>query len=487
MNKTEKKTNAITIVIALLFYTVFQFIPAPEGLSRLSMEILGIFIGTVILWLSVSIDWPSLLCIAAIGITGLLDFNSILSSFLGNSTISFLIFSYMMAYALGESGLLKRFALWFISRPFARKKPWLLLLMLLLAAMIVGLVIIPSTMILIFMPIMIAMFRQCGLKEGDSLAEIVVLMVAFTGSIAQGMTPIGHAHPVIAMSVLTELTGYEISYSDFMLFAVPVGLICIASMTVFFRFVIKPEMKPFSEVDVNILNEEYKPMNIREKLVMVIFLAVVFCWLAPALLIPISRPAADWFKQLGNVYPPLIGVVLMCMIKIDGKPLCEFKKAVSVGVPWGIVFLVGATVVLSGALTNAATGISAWLSGVISNATNGLSPFCFSLVIISAAVILTNFSSNAVTASLLTSITIPVALLMPEKLNPYAMAAVIGASVNYAFATPLATAVVAIAAGSGWVKTKKMALYGTVIGVISILVFAFVGYPLANAILPYSN
>lgn len=482
MKAEKKKIYWLRVCIALLFMVFFGLLPAPQGMSQTGMQILGIFIGTVLLWLTVSIDWPSLLCIAALALTGLMPFNSILSSFFGNSTILFLVFSYMLAYSLGESGVLKRFALWFITRSFVRNHPWALVLMTLAAAMLIGLVIIPSTMILIFMPILIAIYRQCGLKEGEKLPEALLLMVAFIGSIAQGMTPIGHAHPVIAMSVLTELTGYEISYGDFMLFAIPTGLVMIGLMLLFFRFVVKIDPSPFRQVDLEALEKEKTPMDKREKIVLAIFVAVVLCWLAPALLKPISASAANLFNKMGNVYPPLAGVVLLCLIRVEGEPLCDLKSATSKGVPWGIVFLVGATVALSGAMNNADAGITSWLSGMIGGAVSGLPPFVFLLFVIAAAIILTNFSSNAVTATLITSIAVPVALLMESRSNPTALAAVIGSAVNYAFATPLATAVVAIAAGSPWVNSKNMAKYGAILGVVAILVFAFIGYPLANAV-----
>lgn len=485
MKPEKRKAYLVPIIVSFLFILFFGLLPAPEGLGRTGMQVLGIFLGTVILWLSVSVDWPSMLCLAALAATGVLPFNSILSSFFGNSTVLFLIFSYMLAFSLGESGVLRRFALWFVTRPFVRHHPWALVLMLLTAAMLIGMVIIPSTMILIFMPILIAIFRQCGLKEGDKLPEALMLMVAFTGSIAQGMTPIGHAHPVIAMSVLAEITGYEISYPDFMLFAIPTGLVMIILMLLFFKWIVKIDPTPFRSVDLQALENDKKPMSQQEKIVLAVFGAVVLCWLAPALLKPLSATAAQLFNRLGNVYPPLAGVVLLCMIRVDGEPLCDFKAAVSRGVPWGIVFLVGSTVALSGILTNSDVGITAWMGELIGSAAGDLSPFVFSLFVISAAIVLTNFSSNAVTATLITSIAVPIALLMPDRINPYATAAVIGSAVNYAFATPLATAVVAIAAGSPWVSTGNMAKYGAVIGILAILVFALLGYPLASAILPF--
>lgn len=148
-------------------------------------------------------------------------------------------------------------------------------------------------------------------------------------------------------------------------------------------------------------------------------------------------------------------------------------------------FFVGSTVVLSGCLSNDATGITNWVGQSLSGISGNLAPIVLILFFAAFAVIMTNFTSNAVTATLVTTIMLPVALAMPTVLNPYAMAAVIGSGANNAFATPLATATITIIAGSGWVTTKNTFKHGMVIAVVAIVVFVLIGYPLANSIMPY--
>ncbi len=41
-------------------------LPPMFGLSELGMQVAGIFIGTVLLWLFVSVSWPSVLCIVSL-------------------------------------------------------------------------------------------------------------------------------------------------------------------------------------------------------------------------------------------------------------------------------------------------------------------------------------------------------------------------------------------------------------------------------------
>ena len=482
-----QKSKLIPTILGLAFMFLFRFVPAPDGLNPLSMEIIGIFIGALILWIFVTTDWSSLLAIILLVFSGIMNPNSIYSAFFGNSTVLFLAFSYMMAYCLSESGVLKRMAIWFITRKITKNHPWALVLMLALAGLLISLVILPSTMILIFLPIMAAIFEQCRMKQGNPVAELVVLLVAFIGCVGQGMTPIGHSHPVVAMTILEGTTGYQMSYADFMSFAIPTGIVIILLILAYFRFVVRMKVSELASADTESLKAEIGPMGRKEKITAAVFIVVVFCWLAPAIFKPFAPAVADYFSAtIGTVIPPMAAVVLLSVIKVDGKPICNFKEATTKGVPWGMCFFVGSTVILSQCLTNDATGVTAWLGTVLANMSEGLSPFVIMAFFACFAVLLTNFLSNAVTATIVTTIMLPLALLIPEALNPYAMTAVVGSAANNAFATPVCTATITIIAGSGWVTTKTTFKHGMAAAVLAMIVFVFIGYPLANLIIPYA-
>lgn len=53
------------------------------------MQVLGIFIGTLILWLTTAIDWPSILCLAGLAFVPEQKMNGILASSFGNSTFAY--------------------------------------------------------------------------------------------------------------------------------------------------------------------------------------------------------------------------------------------------------------------------------------------------------------------------------------------------------------------------------------------------------------
>ena len=62
--KDAKKWIITSISVFLMFGC--EYLPPMFGLSSLGMEVAGIFIGTILLWMFVSVNWPSLLCIVAL-------------------------------------------------------------------------------------------------------------------------------------------------------------------------------------------------------------------------------------------------------------------------------------------------------------------------------------------------------------------------------------------------------------------------------------
>lgn len=69
--------RTISILAALLCMALFRFIPAPAGMTSSAIQVLGIFVGALILWMTISIDWPSMLVTAALVTVPELSMNAV--------------------------------------------------------------------------------------------------------------------------------------------------------------------------------------------------------------------------------------------------------------------------------------------------------------------------------------------------------------------------------------------------------------------------
>ena len=476
MNSISKRN--IYITIAFIFIFLGRFIPIPEGMTAGGMNVFGIFIGCLLLWLTVAIDWPSLLCIAAIGFIPEIGFKNIFLSSFGNETFIFLMCTFMCTYVLSETPFLKRCALYFITSPIAKKGPWLFIISFLTAVLCIGSFVSPTVLFVVFLPILEKINEILGLKKGDKIGKMLMIGLTFAVSVSAGMTPIAHVFSIMAMGFYTTATGNTIGYAQYMGFAIPVGIICMIFLLLIFRFIINPDMSQIKNIDVSFMKKELKPMDRREKSILWIFSLIVSLWIFPSLLKDIF-PVVVKISKMGTAMPPIVGIILYSIISFDGKPLLNFAEGMKKGVQWSSVIMSSGTLAIGSAMTNPDIGLTKFLIDKLTPLLQGVTPLILVLILITWACVQTNFSSNMVTVTVVTTVAIPLVQATNGVVSCPAVVAMIGMMSAYAFATPPAMPHVAMAIGSGWADTSSIMKYGFLFMLITILVTVFIGYPIA--------
>ncbi len=477
------KKKWIFTVIGVALVLLGGFIPPLFGLTALGMQVVCIFVGTILLWMFVSVTWPSLLCIIALILSPLYTYSSALNGSMGGWITSFVLFSSMVTYALRQTGFLRRVAVWFVTRPFAKKNPWLFLGLLFLAPLFIGSFMSPIPAFVVCLPIAEQIFEELGYKKGDRFPQIVVLGILFFASLSTAATPIAHTVTTMALSLYEKDAGAPIDFVSYTIYGVAACLVTFLVALLLTRFVIRLDMDRIKNLDTGVLKNE-EPMSTEEKLTLAVFIGVVLMWLLPGIIKGFLPGVASAISTLGTPTPAIIGTVLLCIIHVKGKPLMNFGETVSKGVPWGAVFMVAATSILGSALTNKDAGVTAVITTALEPIIGDMSPILFVLIVSLATVIITNFASNTVTVTLMYSISVPLVMSgAVHGVNPAALTCIIGAGACVACATPPSTAHAAIAAGTGWLKTDTMLKTGLLWSVMAAVVFALVGYPIAAAIM----
>lgn len=480
MNTAHPPKRLMTMMIAFTIILGAHFIPLPSDLSRDAMQVIGIFAGVLVLWIRIGIDWPSLLCIAALAFVPSLGINEVLKTSFGNATFAFLLFTFMCTYALSQTGFVKRIALQFVRSPLARKSPWHLATAFLLAVLCLGLIMSPTVLFFIMLPILEEIYQVLKLEKGDKFARLLMIGLVTCTSLSSGMTPIAHVFPVLAIGVFESLTGLSISYAHYMAFAIPSGLLIFISLLLAFRFILKPELTRMAIADLQTL--EISPSNRREHYIRGIFALVVLLWVLPALIASVLPELAKLINKYGTAMPPLLGVLAMAMIRIDDKALLNINEAMVKGVSWPSMIMAASTLALGAAITNEAIGLSQFIADSVQPLTAYLAPLVLILFFVSWASLQSNLSSHMVTAQLVASIAVPVALAT-GSISAAAIASVIGMAASIGSATPPSMPYVAIAGASGWTDAKELMKYGFLIMIISIVVLSFFAYPLAAGLM----
>lgn len=487
---TAKKSHRTGIwwfgpALGFIILLAFCVMPPVEPLTPLGMKAVGVFLFTVIWWVTVNVGYPSFICIVLLILTGVLPSTEAYAASMGSWIIFFLLGCFGLSEGLRVTGFSRRFALWFLSRPFASGRPWILLAMFLLGCTVMGSIMSVTVTCIVFMAIAAAMLETLGYKKGDRFAAMFMMGIAWTATAALAMTPIAHAGNIMAMEWINRDFGYIITFPQWMIIGIPMGILVYLMILGLFRFFIRPDVARFKEMSDNYVKKEIThlgKMTTEEKYAVGIFLMVAICWMLPGLGDNLAPQLSAYLHRIGYAAPAVLGACLLCFIRVDQKPVLTFHQWMSGGVEWGSMALVAAVVVIGNVVGNPATGIPQFLTAIFEPVVLNVSVPIFLLIGMFWVVIQTNILSNLVSMTLVYNILVPIAA-NTGILNPVALGVTIAAASNYAFSLPSATTTTAIVIGSGWVPVAFMARYGIAMILPIILLFAFVCYPYACFIL----
>ncbi len=480
----KSKMSQIALTVAgILIMFFFRFVPAPVGLSALDMHVVGIFLGTIILWLFVSTTWPSILAIAAMVFTPLFTHSQALAISMGSWVTSFVLFSSILTFALSKSGVLRRFAIWFITRPIAKKNPWALIFLFFLGPLAMGAFMSPLPTFIVFAAIAEEIFKELGYRKGERTPQMLILGILSISSLSTASTPIAHTVPILAFSLYEKDMGTTIDFLSYTVFGIVVSLVILLIMLLIFRYVFRPDLSKIHDFDAGFLTKDTNPITKQEKYSLAVFLVVVAVWMLPGLIKGILPGVYGVVNGMGTAIPAMFGVTALCLIRVEGKPLIDIGEAFK-SVPWTAVTMVAAAMILGAALTNKDVVVTKYIVELATPFTVGLSPLMFVFCVSLFTILFTNFASNTVTVTLIYTMVMPLVLTgAVSGVNPAALTCIIGAGASLAQATPPSTAQAAIAAGGGWLEVDTMFRYGLLIGFFEVLALSFIGYPILAAIM----
>lgn len=466
----------ITIVCLFLQYG-HSLLPPIMGLNEKGMGILCIFVGTMIMLLFVNLTWPVVSSILAFSLTGVYGFDETIRMSFGNQVIWFVAFSGMIFSAMRKTGALNKLAIWMISRPFTKKNPWYFVYAVWVSCFLLGLIIDVVALIMLYTALLLEIFDELGIKKGDRFAELFLVGVLVVTGLSYGCTPIGHIIPMLAISFFE---GYGLNFAQYTVIGTITGTIALIPIFFIFKKILKMDVAPIRDFDPTTLQERIKEPWTKEQIASgIIYLLMVVLWLVPSLTQYKFPAIYHYFNSLTNCMPIFLGVLLMCLIHINGKPLMNFDVEIREGSPWSAVFVVIAAILLGVTLNSPEGGIPVALNNVLSPLFKSMPSFLFVLLIGFLCNVMTNFSSDTVTLLLISSITLPLIEGGAVSVSGATMGIIIGILSCTAYMTPPASSYAAYTAGTGWVSVRSQFLYGMLGLIATTLVIVGIGYPLS--------
>lgn len=444
------KKEYIHYLIALIIGIVIWFaLPASNGLTDIGVHVIAILIPVLYLWLTTNTHWTCFLALALLVMTQAMTANEVWAGSMGHFVVITVLAYMLLNICLKQTGVINKIAIWFVTRKFVQGRPYAFMAMFFASNVIIGMFMDNLSLAVIYIGITGVLCEEIGVKKGDPFYTCMFTGVMWGNVILSIASPIAHALPNIIMGSAEAQLGITITYGQWLAVGVPFAALCyLAIMLVVLIW--RPDTTAFKNFDVEAVKKKYPPLDARGKFSAFIFVLVVIFVLAPSILKDVN-PFFAYLNNIGVVIPALLAIVVLALVRMDGKPILNVPAAMK-EVAWPPIIFAGTVSVFATPLSAENTGISPWLGNIFSFV-NGLPPFAVVVILMAFAIIMTNFLSNTVTMVLFFNI--GVIVLANGNTNMGVFTIIIALAASMASLTPSAAVPSPLFFGPGHVTMKN--------------------------------
>lgn len=432
----------------------------------------------------------SLLPIVLFPLLGVMNGKEVSSTYF-NHIIFLFIGGFMVALAIQRWNLHKRIALVLLN--FVGNSPGRLLFGFMFTTAFLSMWISNTATAMLMVPIIISIIHKLELINGKKAVHLfsigLLLAVAYSASIGGIATLVG-TPPNLSFARIFDIyfpTAPEISFSKWMIFALPITIIMFMVTWLYLYFVFVKKGGSWKNIGNNDLKDELKalgPMSYEEKIISVVFFVLAMLWMFRANITIGSFEIKGWsilFNNPSFINDGTIAITMAVILFIipsrneKGKFLMDWKTAEKI--PWEILLLFGGGFALASGFKE--SGLSTWFGEQLLFL-GDISPIILILTITFLITFLTEITSN--TATVETILPILAGLAISLEVNPLLFMIPATVAGSFAFMLPVATAPNAIIFGTRRVTIMQMARTGFMLNIIGIIIVTVVTYYWGTAI-----
>ncbi len=467
--------QTLIIVGILLFVGFVTFVDLDPERPILTYTA-GIAILMAFWWVTeaIPIAITSLLPVFLFPLLGVMDSGKTAGAYI-NYIIFLYIGGFMMALAMEKWNLHKRIALFVLLR--VGQKPIHILFGFMFACFFLSMWMSNTATAMMMVPISLSVIKN--LEEFYSPDVIrrysiaVFLGLAYSCSIGGVSTLIG-TPPNLSFARIYAISfpdAAEISFSMWMLFALPLGLL-ILLITLLVLYLLYVPKKNMQNVSKTMLKEKYAelgPMSREEKWVGALFVMMALLWTFRSPIEIGSFRIPGWsqlFSYPGYFNDGTIAIAMAVLLFLipsrEKSGLMDWKTAVKL--PWDIVLLFGGGFALALAVKD--SGLGLWMGELITD-NSDWSPLALMAALTAGMSFLTEFTSNTAT----TEMVLPIIAGISESsgIPPLLLMVPVTVAASMAFMLPIATPPNAIIFGSSSLRIVDMVKAGVIIDLIAVL------------------
>jgi sodium-dependent dicarboxylate transporter 2/3/5 len=443
----------LSIVGAIGIYAL----PETSGLSTSGQSLAAVTFLMAVLWMTEAapVILTSLLPLLLFPILEISEFTSILPVYVKD--LIWLFFGgFQLAFAVERCGLHKRMAMAVLNAVGTQADRVVLGFM--LASGLLSMWLFNTSTTLMLLPVAMAVVQQLDPDKRSHLGEACMLGLAYAASIGGTGTYLGTA-PNGVFREQAATFGTEISFGNWMLFAMPLAIILIFVVWFFLVRIALP-IRGIQAQEVNFASEVPSTWSSAEKRVACIFAVTVFLWLTRGY---ISTLLSLDKGVLTDGRIAILSTIVLYLTAAGHKAgklltLAEVRRT-----PWSILVLFGGGFAIAQGFKG--TGLSMWVGETIKVWVTGWPIYAVILVIVLMVTFLTEITSNTATANVLLPVIGSLAVATDTPVVLLMLPATLAASC--AFMMPVATPPNAIVYGSKMVSIKRMASVGFGINILT--------------------
>jgi sodium-dependent dicarboxylate transporter 2/3/5 len=453
-------------IVGVLAFALTLIIPAPAGMPQEAWLVAGLVVWMAAWWMTEAIPLTAtaLLPFLVLPFAGVLDAKATASAYY--APILFLILGgAFIALAIERTGLHRRLSLTILKAVGSGGGQSRLLLAFMISAALLSMLISNTSTSLIMMPMALAVLAGGGLdpEEQEGLAGALPMGIAFAATIGGLGTIVGSPTNGIAVALLDNLIGMQISFAQWTAFGLPIVIVSVPIAAMVISRVQKVSAHPFDVKAARAAIDSHAAWTLPERRLVPVIAVTFLLWMTR----PLIAPYLPGGSLTDGTIAIAAGIALFILPDGTGRPLLNWKEADRA--PWGVIMMFGGGLALAAGM--GASGLAEWLGGALLPL-SAVPLILVALALVAMVVLITEFASNVATASAI--IPVVASLTVAMGVDPVLLAMPAALAASWGFMLPAGTGPNAIAWSTGRIKLPRMVGAGLILDLIGIVLIVAV-------------
>ena len=421
MSATKSKTSYYVCAAIGLFLMFFfgKLVQPFAGITPEGVSMLGIFFGVLVVTIFTGETfWPAIMGLFAMIICGYTKASALLATWFGNVTIQQIIWVMALTGAVTESGAVNVLARKVLMIKSLQGHPVRLVTTLFLTVLVgAALVSSPTTMLLLFYPILDTICEMCGVEKDSDLKRELLLGVYIAAMGAYVLPFKGvHLSSIAIISGIMEASGLVFNSAAYLIVATLVVLLFVLGYIACMVFVWKTDLTALKNFDAEKMNlkKEELTMTGRQKILLGFMIFGIF-FLLVSMFLPKGSAILNLYNTIGSTWIWIFLFAVLCMMRdTEGKPFINGVKLLQSKTMWGIVAVAGCFTICGSAIASDDLGIKAAIAEFLSPILGNASWPIMVILCVAISTIFTNFTNGMPVSFTINAVCIPLACAMQK-------------------------------------------------------------------------